>query len=241
MSMEPSLSLVKSEHKRKNILEILENKRARHNQRLWMVGFLFYAGYSISDVCRIIRDNCFWADYDQNYTEYQVNSIYSGKGRNNGHAVQSLHPPQRVDDLIEIFLKNTEPIKLTIPSNISGAVAVYTHHGFTCIPKAEGGKYPAFDWAKYQHQKPTCDELMGWDFSNGICLLANEQYSFLDIDQKGYESCFVDRHVEKTPRGGLHVFGIGKLKSINIDGAEIKGIGTLIVTAPTPGYRKLFV
>lgn len=237
MSMEPSLSLINNEQKRENVLNILCDAHARHNQRLWMAGFLFYVGYSVSEICRIIKDNCEWLDYNESYTEYQVNSVYSGRGRTRGHVVKSLHPPQRVEDMIDAFLENTEPIRLTIPLNISDAVAVYHHNGFSCVPKSGNGKYPAFDWAKYQYQNPTPDELMGWDFSNGICLLANEKYSFLDIDYSGYDALFHDRHVEKTPRGGLHVFGVGKMKSVNIDGAEIKGQGTLIITSPTHGYE----
>ncbi len=239
MTMEPSLHKVESELKRKQIISVLENKDARHNHRLWMAGFMFYVGYTPDEVCQIIHDNCVWSDYDVRYTRFQVGCVWEYRH----HTREFSRLPAgklTIDNVIIEFLSKTEPINLKIFDNISDAVIYYHFMGFTVLPKAKNEKKPSMSWKEYQERKPTCDELMGWDFSNGICLLANEQYSFLDLDKSGYERIFNSRHVERTPRGGIHVFGKGKIPSVNIEGAEIKGIGSLIVTEPTDKYEVIY-
>ena len=231
------LERVYSVHQQSKLKEILRNPRARHNQRQYVVGFLKHAGYTEKEACDIVHHINQWADYDREYTEYQIRHIFVSN--RNTHTPESSQRARRactLNDIIVLFLKETIPFKLDLPINYSDAVAYYSYLGFTVLPKRKGEKRPSVDWKEYENRKPSREEMMGWDFSNGVCLLANEYYSFLDIDISGYEFLFLDRHKEITPRGGLHVFGKGKMNSINVEGGEIKGIGSLIIASPTPGY-----
>ncbi|VVB87832.1 Uncharacterised protein [uncultured archaeon] len=95
-----------------------------------------------------------------------------------------------------------------------------------------------FKWKQYQEKPTALEEIMSWDWSNGLCLLANDKFSFIDIDTSAYEQVLKDYHVEFTPMGGLHAFGLGAVKSVNVENVgELKGKGTLIVAYPTKGYR----
>ena len=232
------LEKIYSPGKRNDLEKILLDPKARHNQRQYFVGFLKYAGYTEKEICDIIHHINKWTDYDFSYTHYQVHHIFIGKASTFRESSQCVaQRATTLNDIIMSFLKDMSPVKLTVPSNFSDAVAYYSYMGFTVLPKAKGEKRPAIAWKEYTEKKPTSKDLMGWDFSNGICLLANEYYSFLDIDAPGYESVFQNWHKEKTPRGGLHVFGKGKIRSVNVDGGELKGIGSLIVSYPTEGYK----
>ena len=107
--------------------------------------------------------------------------------------------------------------------------------GFHVLPKSPKGKYPSIPWRKYGDVKPTEQELLGWNWQHGLCIVVTKQYCFLDIDEP--TNIVYPGHWERTPRGGAHLFGLGNLKTKRIDGkGEIKGYGSLIVSAPTPGY-----
>ena len=71
-----SLSLIRSELKRAEILEILHAANPTHAERLWLAGFLKFAGYSCAEVCEIIDQGCEWLDYDPRTTSYQVASVF---------------------------------------------------------------------------------------------------------------------------------------------------------------------
>jgi hypothetical protein len=83
---------VYSPSKRTEILDILRAPNPTHYERLWLVGFLKYIGYSYEEVLQIIELLCEWSDYNPEITAYQVRSVFkiqrnpNGNGRkNNGN------------------------------------------------------------------------------------------------------------------------------------------------------------
>lgn len=70
------LNKVMSDQKALEISGILETCRPTHPQRLWLVGFLKFAGYQMDEVLDIIREHCHWSDYNTQITAYQVGTIY---------------------------------------------------------------------------------------------------------------------------------------------------------------------
>jgi hypothetical protein len=71
-----SLSLIRSDRKRAEVLEILHAANPTHAERLWFAGFLKFAGYTCEEVCEIIHQGCEWVDYDPRTTAYQVASVF---------------------------------------------------------------------------------------------------------------------------------------------------------------------
>lgn len=76
MTIGQDLSKVYSSHKQIEIFDILNGIRPTHNERIWMVSFLRYAGYSYDEVVDIIDKHCAWSDYDPQLTQYQVSTIF---------------------------------------------------------------------------------------------------------------------------------------------------------------------
>lgn len=70
------LDRVASKKKRKEILTILTSPEPSHYQRLWLVGFLLYCGYSYDAICEIIDKHNQWNDYDKHITRFQVFSVH---------------------------------------------------------------------------------------------------------------------------------------------------------------------
>lgn len=70
------LSKVLSDKKALELAAILEAVRPTHAERLWLVGFMKYAGYSMPEVLDIIREHSHWSDYDERTTAYQVGTIF---------------------------------------------------------------------------------------------------------------------------------------------------------------------
>jgi hypothetical protein len=184
----------------------------------------------------IISSEKRWKGYDGEKTAYQASSLITGKRKTRRDRKQK--PALTIDDLIKTFMSNTKPTgRMVIPSTALWAAVYYYLEGYIPLPKDRDAKRPMFYWKQYQEKPPTLEEIISWDWSNGLCLLANDKFSFMDIDTSGYEQVLKDYHVETTPRGGLHAFGKGMLRNLNVEGAgELKGKGTLIVAYPTEGY-----
>ena len=70
------LNKVVSDKKAIECANILEACHPTHSERLWLVGFLRFAGYSMPVVLDIIRVRAQWADYNERITAYQVGTIY---------------------------------------------------------------------------------------------------------------------------------------------------------------------
>ena len=62
--------------KQLQIFDILQAFHPVHAERLWLVGFLKYTGYSYNEVIDIIDKHGEWGDYNAEYTAYQVATIY---------------------------------------------------------------------------------------------------------------------------------------------------------------------
>lgn len=70
------LNKIYSDKKAIEILDILDAIRPTHNERVWMVSFLRYVGYSMTEVLDIIREHAQWADYNERVTAYQVGTVF---------------------------------------------------------------------------------------------------------------------------------------------------------------------
>jgi hypothetical protein len=67
---------VNSDKKALECAAILEASHPTHSERLWLVGFLKFCGYDMSEVLGIIREHCQWADYNDRVTSYQLGTIF---------------------------------------------------------------------------------------------------------------------------------------------------------------------
>jgi hypothetical protein len=84
---------VNSDAMRYKISEILSAVRPTHSERLWLVGFLKYVGYTEREVCNIIHTYAQWIRYDQQITAYQVAFVF--KSRYHKSATPTLSPRRR--------------------------------------------------------------------------------------------------------------------------------------------------
>jgi hypothetical protein len=75
---QPSVMITRvySEKKRDDLYRILHARKAGHNQRLWLAGFLKYAGYRLEEVERIIDRENRWSNYDPRKTNQQLRSVF---------------------------------------------------------------------------------------------------------------------------------------------------------------------
>lgn len=58
------------------VFDILMHFHPTHEERLWLVGFLKYAGYKYKEVLDIIDNHCQWSDYKPDVTSYQVSTVF---------------------------------------------------------------------------------------------------------------------------------------------------------------------
>jgi len=70
------LSKVRSFEKKQELFNILHSEDACHYERLHLVGFLKFVGYSPEDICALIDKEASWGDYDATMTYCQVHSIF---------------------------------------------------------------------------------------------------------------------------------------------------------------------
>jgi hypothetical protein len=74
--VDADFSKVRSFEKRQELENIYHSQDPSHYERLWFVGFLKYAGYTLEEICEIIAFGAAWQDYDRNTTWCQVRSIF---------------------------------------------------------------------------------------------------------------------------------------------------------------------
>jgi len=66
---------------RSDVREVLEDREAGHDRRLWVAGFLLdAAGLSVSETVRIIDKLNRWSNYDREITQSQVESVDRSSG-----------------------------------------------------------------------------------------------------------------------------------------------------------------
>ena len=78
------LTFIRSHVQRRKVLAVLQDSRATHNSRLWLVGFLRYCGLSRYRIRCVIHRYNKWSDYTQRITRSQVKSIWRCAGRRAG-------------------------------------------------------------------------------------------------------------------------------------------------------------
>lgn len=76
-----ALKFIHSPQKRNDVLRVLQNPRAKHTDRVWMVAFMKFCKLSRSRTLRLIHRNNQWSDYDRAHTRYQVRSVRRVAGR----------------------------------------------------------------------------------------------------------------------------------------------------------------
>lgn len=86
---DPDLSKVRSFEKQQELLNVLHSEDPCHSERLWFVGFLKFAGYSLDEICALIDKEASWKDYDANMTYCQVSSVFRGSSPNNNKPFSS--------------------------------------------------------------------------------------------------------------------------------------------------------
>lgn len=93
------LNKINSDKKALECANILEAGHPTHSERLWLVGFLRYCGYSMDEVLDIICEHCHWSDYSERTTAYQIGTIFKQRPqRTQNHAI----PRPRKWDLTKI-------------------------------------------------------------------------------------------------------------------------------------------
>jgi len=76
------LDKIYSIKKQLQIFNILQAIHPTHPERLWLAGFLKYAGYSYDGTFKIIDEHAQWEDYDPKITSYQLATVYKQPHRN---------------------------------------------------------------------------------------------------------------------------------------------------------------
>jgi hypothetical protein len=82
------LDKILSDRKREDVLNVLHSIHPMHKQRLWLVGFLDYVGYTLPEILRIIDSENRWKGYDRDKTAYQASSVIAGKRNTRGDRKQ---------------------------------------------------------------------------------------------------------------------------------------------------------
>ncbi len=70
------LNKINSDKKAIECANILEACHPTHSERLWLVGFLKFCGYSMIEVLDIIHGHNQWMDYNERTTAYQVGTVF---------------------------------------------------------------------------------------------------------------------------------------------------------------------
>ena len=61
------------------VMKILQKKEPTHYERLWVVGYLKWLGFTADEIMEIIDNHNNWLDYDRNITWYQICSVFKIK------------------------------------------------------------------------------------------------------------------------------------------------------------------
>ena len=80
------------------VINILQKEEPTHYERLWMVGYLKWLGFTEDEIMAIIDNRNNWLDYDRNITWYQVCSVFKIK-TNIPHAMRhkKVHKREKID------------------------------------------------------------------------------------------------------------------------------------------------
>jgi len=70
------LTDIKSPIKRDEVLRVLNNPQPRHNERIWLSGFLGYIAGDPEEVFGLIDRLNHWKDYNARITKQQIQSVF---------------------------------------------------------------------------------------------------------------------------------------------------------------------
>lgn len=253
---------------------LLENLKLEHPDTShwnWRIGFLKACGYTKPQMLEIIKHYCPPGSYEIEKTEIyidnfdlyrNVKSPETAAPEKTGATVSTSKPKDKPFskgiDVINHFFANTLPVMpLDVPDDVIEAAHYYYSKGYAPLPKHPEHKHPGVFYAShgvdYRNNRFLESQIDVWKWeSKGICLLGNNHFCYLDIDNhpenpKKNGMQWLDesilrlihsRHYERTASGGYHVYGTGNLNTITqIDGIEIRGNSALIVAYPTYGYK----
>ncbi len=96
------LSKIFSLKKQLEAFDILQAPRPTHDERLWLVGFLRYVGYTRHEVFEIIDQHCAWSDYNPTITNYQIATVYNNHHTTESHEVHTHRRRARKWDLSKL-------------------------------------------------------------------------------------------------------------------------------------------
>lgn len=144
-SLLDSLSKVTSLKKQTELMDILLAFHPTHAERLWLVGFLKFVGYTEVEVVDLIHNHHDWDDYDEEETAYQVASVFGSVHRRGSS--QTANRPKRVRkwDLTEEEIRK---IKIARSSQVD--------RNITRILKGHGVRL-------YESRHPYRPELLNFD------------------------------------------------------------------------------
>lgn len=124
------LNKVKSDKKAIEICDILEAGHPTHSERLWLTGFMKFAGYSMSEVLDIIREHNQWADFRESITAYQVGTVFHQRQVGTTNHKKCMTPRVRKWDLtpVEVLrIRRQKSIDLSKILCEENKVIVYPH------------------------------------------------------------------------------------------------------------------
>ncbi len=124
----------------------------------------------------------------------------------------------------------------------------YISWGFNILPAAEGKKYPAVEWKRYQEEKFPKRELYkylkeGYRNLLAVCGETSNNLVVLDFDDpklyqdytKRVKKEYLDTFIVKTGKKGYHVYyrAPWEVKSMRLGRIDILGKGSLVVLPPS--------
>jgi len=98
LSFKPKGIKLMPEKRYNEVLNILEKEEPTHYERLWVVGYLKWLGFTADEIMEIIDNHNNWLDYDRNITWYQICSVFKTK-TNMLHTIKQkkVHKREKID------------------------------------------------------------------------------------------------------------------------------------------------
>ena len=127
------LNKIKSDQKAIECADILDAIRPTHFERLWLVGFLKFCGYSMDEVLDIIREHAQWADYNERITTYQVGTVFNQRSQ-----VGTTYPKYRTTSRVRKWdLTPTEVLRIRRQHSISLSKFLCEENNAAAFPHPE--------------------------------------------------------------------------------------------------------
>jgi len=102
------LDKIFSLRKQLQVFDILQAPRPTHEERLWLVGFLKYVGYSQLQVFDIVDKHGQWSDYNATITDYQIATVFNSHHTPGNHETHRAHRRARKWDLPRLEVRRIQ-------------------------------------------------------------------------------------------------------------------------------------